>query len=253
MDATEFYHRVGRLIEKMPQLAAYDKSPETLKWYGDAYALISAHGDGMSAIALQLAIDKLTQSSSRGVLAVQHANEAADAIRVIMYRILSIAEMNAPNEHQGSFIAAGSTFDAFAAITKVLSMAKNEVLIIDPYMDEKILTDFAISLDEHINIKLLTCQKKKKQSLEPALSRWKSQYINSRLLEARATESTPLHDRLIIIDNIKVWVLTQSLNAFAKNAHAAVVEYPDTDNLKKQSYVDIWNSSISLTNGTDNQ
>jgi hypothetical protein len=45
---------------------------------------------------------------------------------------------------QGSFIAAGSTFDAFVAVGKALSEAKTNVLMVDPYADEKALTDYAL-------------------------------------------------------------------------------------------------------------
>jgi hypothetical protein len=43
----------------------------------------------------------------------------------------------------GAFIPAGNAFDAMAAIGSVLRTAKQGVFIVDPYMDEKALTDFA--------------------------------------------------------------------------------------------------------------
>ena len=63
----------------------------------------------------------------------------AHTIAVIVHEALAKAELNAPATAQGSFIAAGSTFDAFAAVGKVLAEAKTDVLMVDPYADEKVL------------------------------------------------------------------------------------------------------------------
>jgi hypothetical protein len=49
-----------------------------------------------------------------------------------------------PAPFEGAFIPAGNTFDAMTAVTKIFARAKAELLIVDPYLDEKILTEFAI-------------------------------------------------------------------------------------------------------------
>jgi hypothetical protein len=148
---------------------------------------------------------------------------------------------------QGAFISAGNPFDAFAAFAKVLSMATNDILMIDPYMDEKALSDFAVLAAEGMAIRLLADEHGKKASLKPAVERWISQYGTKRPLEARPAGARSLHDRLLIIDGSTAWVLTQSMNAFAARAPASIVRVDtDTASLKIVAYSTIWSSATLL-------
>jgi hypothetical protein len=63
---------------------------------------------------------------------------------MLFYRALAALETMMPAPFEGAFIPAGNTFDAMTAVTKIFARAKAELLIVDPYLDEKILTEFAI-------------------------------------------------------------------------------------------------------------
>jgi len=142
---------------------------------------------------------------------------------------------------EGAFIAAGGSFDAFSAINKVLGNAKTDVLIVDPYMDEKTLTDYAPSINAGIKIRLLSDEATHKKTLKPAVSHWGHQYGTKNPAEARLAPAKTLHDRLIIVDGKEVWVLTQSLNAFAARAPASIIKVEDSvAALKISSYENIW-------------
>ena len=69
---------------------------------------------------------------------------------------LAKAELHAPAELQGAFIAAGHSFDAFAAVAKALGTATGDVFIIDPYADAKLLTDYAPLAPETVSVRVLT-------------------------------------------------------------------------------------------------
>jgi hypothetical protein len=134
-----------------------------------------------------------------------------------------------------------------AAIGKVLQTATRDVLIVDPYMDEKALTDFAPLTQETVAIRLLADQHSHKPTLRPAQQRWTSQYVASRPLSVRLALARVLHDRLIIVDEAQTWVLTQSLNAFAARSPAAVVRADDeTSTLKQDAYSVIWDAATPL-------
>jgi hypothetical protein len=111
-----------------------------------------------------------------------------------LYRALAVAELAAPLSVQGAFIPARNSFDAAVAVGKVLKQAKDDVLIIDPYMDEKVLTDFAVLANETAAIRLLTDQKYHKPNLPPMVTRWRSQHTSVRSLEARLAPGGALHD-----------------------------------------------------------
>ena len=73
---------------------------------------------------------------------------------------------------QGSFIPAGNAFDAMIAVGRVLQSAASDILIVDPYMDEKVLTDFTVLAPESCFIRLLADAQHVKATLRPAATRW---------------------------------------------------------------------------------
>jgi hypothetical protein len=91
---------------------------------GRAGALISEMGDISELVQFKAAISGLTNASLR--------YKSGQEIVLILYRALAIAEMRAPVSAQGAFIAAGNSFDAFAAVGKVLGNATGDILIVDP-------------------------------------------------------------------------------------------------------------------------
>ena len=67
---------------------------------------------------------KVASQSLQGVLREMNAG----TILAIAHQALAKAELQAPAELQGAFIAAGHTFDAFAAVGKALGTATADVL-----------------------------------------------------------------------------------------------------------------------------
>jgi hypothetical protein len=51
---------------------------------------------------------------------------------------LAVVEVELPASSAGAFIPTGNTFDALAAVIKIFALAKTELLVVDPYLDEKI-------------------------------------------------------------------------------------------------------------------
>jgi hypothetical protein len=201
---------------------------------------VDALGATLDSAQLRTAIRTLSgQNTYYGTI-----REAAEEIANILYRALAIAELNAPVSVKGAFIPAGNAFDALAAVTKVLSGATEDVLIVDPYMDEKALTDFAPLTPEGVAVRLLADHQDHKPTLRPAVERWKSQYGQKRPLAARLAGARVLHDRLIIVDGTEVWVLTQSLKDFAARSPASIVRSDsDTAALKVSAYQAIWDAA----------
>ncbi len=232
-DPESLYIQLGRLIEAMPSIPEDGPlSREVLAWCGRAYALTHEAGKWGEATDLKLTCDKLP-----------FGNRSAHVVRIttILHRVLAVAELKAPATAQGAFIPAGNAFDALAAVGKVLQSATKEVMIVDPYMDEKALTDFGVLATEAVSIRLLSDAQHVKATLKPAVSRWQSQFGSSRPLEARLAAPRSLHDRLIIVDERTAWVLTQSLNAFAARAPASIVRTDaETTALKVTAYGTIW-------------
>ncbi len=232
VDAETLYRQLGRLIETCPKFAPYGNlTSDQLEWLGRARALLKETGD----LTLVAGFDMATQAV--------HGALRLDALPQIMqnlYHALAIAELNAPPSAQGAFIPANSTFDAFTAINKVLQSAKQDILMVDPYLDEAILTEYGGSVPPGVMLRLLSDQSSAKDSLKPAATRWAQQHGAARPLGLRLAPPKALHDRLILIDGTTAHTLTQSLKDFAKRSPAEIVRTDDTAALKVSAYEAVW-------------
>jgi hypothetical protein len=235
MDPTSLYVRLGAAIATMPELG-YNPAPDVMRWLGQAYALVEALGDAGDVVLFKRAMDSLSTE-----VYTDKIQASARTVVSILHRSLARAEIQAPAAAQGAFIPAGNAFDALVAVGNVLSQAKNTLLIVDPYADEKLLTDFVPSAAEGVQINVLSDEKSVKPSFAPAVKRWQSQYQSIRPLTARISPPRLLHDRLIIVDGSSVWIATQSFNAIASRSPASIVRVDgDAVQLKIDAYGTIW-------------
>jgi hypothetical protein len=243
MDPQALYTQLGVLVQTMPNLATEDPfPPDTLKWLGDADALVSELGDTVLVAQLRAVLEGGVVQDD-----LFYRASFAKKVELYVYRALAIAEKRAPAAAQGAFIPAGNVFDVMVAMGKVLGSATSDVLIVDPYMDEKALTDFALLVPEGVPVKLMADDANRKPTLEPARARWVQQWGNKRPLTVKVAPPRTLHDRLIVVDGQQVSVLTQSLNAFAARSPGTIVRVdPETAALKVEAYQDIWDKARQL-------
>ena len=235
MSAEALYMQLGRLIEEMPDLKAMGPvSAETLRWLGRANALIFEAEGHMAEIQYQQHRNTWEHPTYR------HAG--AERIAGILYRALATVEVELPASFSGAFIPAGSVFDAMAAVGRI--SAKTELLIVDPYLDEKILTEFASLAPTGIRLRLLCDAAGYKASLVPASKKWIQQNGATRPLEVKVAPARTLHDRLVVADRTSAWTVGQSFNALAARAPTSFGKSDsDTAALKVSAYEDVWNNA----------
>lgn len=233
------YIRLGSAVATMPSLEQLMSAPEAAEWLGKCYALIAALGDPSEVKEWKAASDQLNHPADK--------YKAIRNIPRILHRALAVAEMNAPAAVQGAFIPAGNAFDAMVAVGKVLQQAGQDLLIVDPYMDEKVLTDFAGLASAGVTLRLLADQQTYKPTLKPAVTRWAAQHGTTRPVEARLSASRSLHDRLIVVDDLVAWTLTQSFNGFAVRSPASILRVgAETAALKVAAYDAMWKAAGPL-------
>ena len=123
MEAEALYRQIGRLLETAPDFSGYGPlSKDQLTWLGRAHALVSTSGDIIAKAEFDLA-SKNVQGALR--------QEAIQQIVLTLYKVLGAAELKAPAGVKGAFIPVGNSFDAFAALAKVLQTATKDILIVD--------------------------------------------------------------------------------------------------------------------------
>lgn len=172
--AEALYRQLGAVAADLPTFAGSDPTPDQEKWLARAYALVEASGDLMEAIEF-----KKSWRGLRGQVWTRESSETM--IRDTLGRALAKAELRAPAAAQGAFVAAGSSFDAYQVVRKVLITATKDLLIVDPYLNEVVMTDFAPLVPETVAIRLLadSASQAASQSLKAAVQRWVSQYGGS--------------------------------------------------------------------------
>ncbi|AOK28905.1 hypothetical protein AQ611_05120 [Burkholderia singularis] len=231
LDPESLYVQLGRLIETMPDLQA-PVTADTSMWLGRAVALVEESGDLIDAVALKGAGDSLDS-----VLRQKHAGK----IVAVLHRALARAELKVSAATTGAFIPVGESFTAIAKISKIMSATDSNVLIVDPYADEKVLTDYAVLVPEGKRVRVLSDKRTVASGLRPVAQRWAEQYGAGRPVEVRLTARGLLHDRLIVVDDAQVWTLTQSLKDFAARSPATIVRVDaGTASLKVEAYNTIW-------------
>jgi hypothetical protein len=234
----ELYLDLGRLMAEMPELAAGPITPDINHWLARVVALIESSGSMAEIIQLRVACEDLD-----GALRARKAQTIAE----ILHRALARAEANSPPAARGAVIAVGDTLDAYKAVRKVLGTASTDVLLVDPYADAKILADYAVLASDKVAIRLLADQADYKKSLITAAQRWAQQLGNHRILRVRLAAPKTLHDRLIVVDGVTVWMLGQSFNNLAKRAHTSLVRMrPEAAARKIVVYAEIWKEAKPL-------
>ncbi|WP_368029199.1 ORF6N domain-containing protein [Arcobacter sp. s6] len=101
----------------------------------------------------------------------------------------------------------GEIFDAYIFINNLLKNAKNEIILLDNYIDETVLTLF--SKYANIKVKIYTHTITKQLKLD--FQKYQTQYKNIQLKEFKKS-----HDRFLIIDKDEIYHLGASLKDLGK-------------------------------------
>jgi hypothetical protein len=235
------YHQIAHVISEEPDVQLWNAGgcKEILRWLGRVEILIQT----VSGLADDFRFQKL---KSTLLTTTQQDHEIAKRyIRSLLYTALAKAELNAPSATRGAFIPANSPFDALIAVGGVLRACTGSVLIVDPYLDPVVLTDFLPMVADGVHIRLLASTKQRGAGLPEAVERWNTQNGNSRHIDIRLAASQQLHDRLIM-DDRGVWSLSQSFNSIAKRSPAMIQRVSaDIAEAKREAFTSLWVSATS--------
>ena len=123
-----------------------------------------------------------------------------------MQNMKALIKENNIKPNQGIFFE-GQIFDAYSFINNLLKNTKNEIVLIDNYIDDSVLTLF--SKYPKLKIKIYTHTITKQLRLD--YQKYNSQYTNIELKEFKNT-----HDRFLILDNTKIYHIGASLKDLGK-------------------------------------
>jgi prophage antirepressor-like protein len=139
----------------------------------------------------------------------QRFKELENDVSLLKSKVENISnslENNSLQAKQGIFYD-GQIYDAYAFVNDLLKSAKNEIVLIDNYIDDSVFTLF--SKYPHLKIKIYTQTITKQLSLD--YQKYQAQYQNIELLEFKN-----VHDRFLIIDSTQMYHIGASLKDLGK-------------------------------------
>ncbi len=108
----------------------------------------------------------------------------------------------------------GQIYDAFEQMKRFVRMAKQELIVIDPYFDDSVLPLIA---QKRQNVAVLVVKNMRKNLLHVVdVAQFNAQYGNTLTVK----ESTKFHDRFLIIDKTTLIHVGASLNNLGKKCFA---------------------------------
>lgn len=121
-------------------------------------------------------------------------------------QVLNALEVRNQKPSEGIFYD-GQIYDAYVFVNDLLKSAKNEIVLIDNYIDDSVFTLF--SKYPHLKIKIYTQTITKQLSLD--YQKYQAQYQNIELSEFKNA-----HDRFLIIDSTQMYHIGASLKDLGK-------------------------------------
>lgn len=132
-------------------------------------------------------------------------------------------------------LAQGTVFDYFEEIRKIISLATNDILFIDPYMEGSFVSRYLPHCQSDVTIRLLS--EKKIPELTSSVDLFNKQ--NGRTIQVRS--SSGLHDRYIIIDGFSCYQSGASFKDGANKSPTTVTQITDAFQALKSTYENFWN------------
>lgn len=129
-----------------------------------------------------------------------------NVLKFQMSEVKSLVKHNKLETHQGIFYD-GQVYEAYSFVNDLFRNAQNEIILIDNYIDDTVLTIFS----KIPNIKVIIYTNNISKQLKLDLDKYQKQYQN---VELKIFKNS--HDRFIILDKKEVYHMGASLKDLGK-------------------------------------
>jgi hypothetical protein len=159
-----------------------------------------------------------------------------------LHRAIADLELRLPRTAADHVFGPGAVYDFFKTLRDLLASATQSILIVDPYLDDKIFDAYLSAVAQGVTVRLLT--RHVEASFEPAVVK----FVAQKKMNVEPRRSDRIHDRVIFLDGRSCWVLGQSIKDAAKSRVTYLAPLEDeTVQLKREFYEQIWAIATPLT------
>lgn len=215
------------LLRTAPPMAEIIQNKENgIAWFGRFSAVIRAWNMALSPEVLlaQMQLESITpeqnQNGYRRILAL--LNEARHALRMETVGPLSVP------------VAHGQVFDYFDEVRKIIELAKEDLLFVDPYLDAEFVSRYLSHVSMGVAIRLLA--RERLTTLLPAVELFAKQ--SGHTIEVRSAPH--FHDRYVFVDRNACYQSGASFKDGAKSAPTTLNQITDASAAILQTYEDKW-------------
>lgn len=191
-------------------------SEEASRWLGHATAAMSNWGDISGVSGWQIA-----------VMGLEHSSPSTRAPSK-MLRLLHQAQNDLRMKTVGPVnvaIGKGLVFSYMDTLSKIIRLAKSDILFVDRYIDGSFASDYLPHVSSGVPVRILTRRDKQTErhlsTLIPLCEKFHEQY--SHAIEIRS--STHHHDRLIIVDHTSGYASSASFKDGPRTAGATITQH----------------------------
>ena len=152
MTKEELFLELEDLLRTIPERANCTRnSGDFLSWQGRAAAIIK-QWDLPSMIRVGHFLNELQNVQT------QRFNAGYNGLIVLLHQARNDLRMQAVGP-ANALIASTMVFDYFDEIRKIINLAREEILFVDPYLDAEFVSRYLPHIKEGVSIRLLTREK----------------------------------------------------------------------------------------------
>lgn len=219
---------VEDLLRNTPSISELVDSKGTgFGWLGRFSAVIRVwdfrRGPEVGLALQQLESITWAGSGYRRVLTL--LNEARHALRMETIGPLSVP------------VAHGQVFDYFDEVRRIIELAKQDLLFVDPYLDAEFVSRYLSHVSTGVIVRLLT--REKLATLLPAIDSFAKQ--SGYTIQVRSAPH--FHDRYVFVDRNACYQSGASFKDGAKSAPTTLTQITDAFAAMLQTYEDLWNKA----------
>jgi hypothetical protein len=228
MTKEQLLAEVEDLLRTMPPWATIrHETDENFAWLGRLSAVIEVWSPP-KAVLLAAYLDQF-----HNVL----ARPADEGFRKVM-TLLHQARHDLRMETLGPVnvaVSQGMVFDYFDEIRKIIEVAKQDLLFVDPYLDAEFVSRYLGHIAGGVTTRLLA--RERMQTLLPAVD----MFIQQSRAKVEVRSTSKFHDRYIFVDRVTCYQSGASFKDGAKSAPTTLTQITDAFEAVLGTYEDLWN------------
>ena len=227
---------VEDLLRTSPPQSAFKEleNDEALSWLGRTKAVLTEWDFTQSVYILAYSRDLLAEGISQSLNPI---GSAYRGIRTLLFQAQQDLRMKTVGPLSVA-ISGGKPFDYFDTIRKIMEMARNDILFVDPYLEVDFVSRYLPHVNEGVTVRLLAS--KEISSLVSAVEIFVEQ--SGLRVEVRSATSG-LHDRYVFVDEARCYQSGASFKDGAKKSQTTLTQITDAFEAVFQTYQGIWGAA----------